>query len=78
MRFFDNFQQTRLFWTLVCSAMIFAISVGSIEKADTIVMKTFIGLLVVCSGLILGINLYYLNRDLPMKTQGVNPKEVSG
>lgn len=58
--------------------MIFAISVGSIEKADTIVMKTFIGLLVVCSGLILGINLYYLNRDLPMKTQGVNPKEVSG
>ena len=57
MKFFDDFRQTRTFWTLICCTTIFAISLGSIEKVETQREGIFIGIILFCSGLILTINL---------------------
>lgn len=66
MRFFDNYKQTQMFWTIICSCIIFGIGLGSLLNIDdqrTIILS---GLVVFCSGLILTITLYYLQRNLPM------------
>lgn len=66
IRIFENQKQVRQFWTLVCSAVVVAISMGEFQEVIG-VHKIFVSVVGLCSLIILYINckeIYNEKKDI--------------